>query len=281
MRCNALSVDVEDWYHDTTGRRVPASPEEIRAVGRRVDRNLGVLLEILARHETRATLFFLADIAREHPTLVRAANGLGHEIACHGLEHVAVRDRTPGDFAADVRTAREILEDVAGVPVLGFRAPYFLQPGDLWALDVLAENGFAYDSSYMPLRYFPGEVPRLAGGDGPTRLSNGLWEFPLPLSQLPSGHVLPAAAGGFSLRALPFWITRRYLGRFNAEVGPAVVYTHPWEVDPDSPKLAGTPRHVRWFNQVGRRRMQEKLDRLLSTFRFAPIREAFARELVG
>ena len=110
-------------------------------------------------------------------------------------------------------------------------------------------------------------------------MQNGLWEFPLPLSRLPSGHILPSAAGGFSLRALPFWITHRYLERFNTEVGRTVVYTHPWEIDPDSPKLPGTPGYVRWFNNVGRSRMRAKIDRLLSTFRFAPIREVFASEL--
>ena len=174
---------------------------------------------------------------------------------------------------------RSIIEDIAGVAVVGFRAPYFLQPSDLWALDVLAECGFHYDSSYMPLRYSPGPVPRLDAGGGAIRLASGLWEFPLPLSRLPSGHVLPCAAGGFSLRALPFWITQRYLARFNDEVGPTVVYTHPWEIDPESPKLPGTPRHVRWFNTLGRAHMPGKLERLLSAFRFAPIREVFAAEL--
>jgi len=276
---NALSIDVEDWYHDAARRAGPASAREIAAVGSRVERNVDALFDILQRHDTRATLFVLADVAREHPKLLRRATALGHEIACHGLAHQPVRERTPDELRGDVRTARAILEDVAGVAVAGFRAPYFLQPRDLWALDVLAESGFRYDSSYMPLRYLPGDVPRLDGDGGPVRMENGLWEFPLPLSRLPSGHVLPSAAGGFSLRALPFWITRRYLERFNAEVGPTVIYTHPWELDPDSPKLPGTPRYVRWFNTVGRTRMPDKLGRLLRTFQFAPIAEVFASEL--
>lgn len=276
---NAMSIDVEDWYHDSAGRPAPATREEIREVGPRVERNVEALFDILSRHDTRATLFVLADVAREHPALVRRGRDLGHEIACHGLAHVPVRDRSPDELRDDVATARGIIEDVAGVHVQGFRAPYFLQPPDLWALDVLAEAGFRYDSSYMPLRYFPGEVPRLGGNGGAIQMDNGLWEFPLPLSELPTGHVLPSAAGGFSLRGLPFWITRRYLRRFNDEVGRTVVYTHPWELDPDSPKLPGTPGYVRWFNAVGRRRMHHKLDQLLSAFRFAPIREVFAPEL--
>lgn len=276
---NALSIDVEDWYHDAARPAGPATSNEIAAVGTRVERNVDALLDLLAAHDTRATLFFLADVARDHPALVRRATDLGHEIACHGLAHRPVRDRTHQDLAEDVESARKMIEDVAGSTVAGFRAPYFLQPPDLWALDVLAEAGFRYDSSYMPLRYFPGDVPRLEGGGGAVRLENGLWEFPLPLSRLPSGHVLPSAAGGFSLRALPFWITELYLRRFNDEVGRTVLYTHPWEIDPDSPKLPGTPSYVRWFNNVGRSRMRAKIARLLRTFRFAPIAEVFGAEL--
>ncbi len=276
---NALSIDVEDWHHDATRPAGPATRAEIETVGSRVERNVEALFEILAAHDTRATLFFLADVARDQPGLVQQACTLGHEIACHGLAHRPVSGRTYDELRDDCLAARKTIEDIAGTAVLGFRAPYFLQPPDLWALDVLVESGFRYDSSYMPLRYFPGDVPRLDGAGGAVRLENGLWEFPLPLSRLPSGHVLPAAAGGFSLRALPFWITRRYLERFNTEVGPTVVYTHPWEIDPESPKLPGTPGYVRWFNNVGRSRMRGKIARLLSTFRFAPITEVFATEL--
>lgn len=278
---NALSIDVEDWYHDATRPAGAATAEEIAVVGPRVEKNVDALLGLLSQHESRATLFFLADVAREHPQLVRRATEQGHEIACHGLAHRPVRDRAPTELRHDVETARKTVEDVAGVEVLGFRAPYFIQPPDLWALDVLAEAGFQYDSSYMPLRYFPGNVPLLDKDGGAVRLENGLWEFPLPLSRLPSGHILPSAAGGFSLRALPFWITRLYLARFNDEVGKTVLYTHPWEIDPDSPKLPGTPGYVRWFNNVGRRGMRAKITRLLETFRFAPIRDVFREELDG
>jgi polysaccharide deacetylase family protein (PEP-CTERM system associated) len=277
---NALSVDVEDWYHDASRPAGEARPEEIAAVGARVERNVEVLLELFAEQRARATFFFLADVARALPGLVCEVARRGHEIACHGLAHRPISSRSPADVRGDIDTARAIVEDVAGVRVLGFRAPYFLHhPDDLWVLDVLGECGLRYDSSYMPIRYSPGPVPRLGGRGGPMRMPSGVWEFPLPLSRVPSGHVLPCAAGGFTLRALPFAITRRYLERFNREVGPAVVYTHPWEIDPDSPKLPGTPSHVRWFNTVGRSRMREKLSRLLGTFEFAPLAEVYAKEL--
>ncbi len=278
---NALTIDVEDWYHDESRGTGPAAPEEIAAVKPRVERNLTELLEILAATETRATLFYLADVAAQLKRLTREAAALGHEISCHGLRHLPVRQRSRADFRDDVRRARERIEDVVGASVRGFRAPCFVvDTSELWALDVLAECGFAYDSSWMPLR-FSGPVPTLGNGGGPVRLASGLWEFPLPLVRLATGHVLPLAAGGFVLRALPLAVMRRYLGRFNREVGPAVVYTHPWEIDPASPKLPGTRAHVRFFNGVGRRTMRAKLAQLTREVRFAPIATVFARELDG
>jgi len=170
----------------------------------------------------------------------------------------------------------------ARAPVRGFRAPCFVRdPAHLWALDAVAEAGFAYDSSWMPLRFDGGPVPLLGDGRGPVRLASGLWEFPLPLSRLPTGHLLPCAAGGFALRALPLSFLLRHLLRFNHEVGPAVVYTHPWEIDPASPKLPGTRAYVRFFNGVGRRGMRSKVERLTREVRFAPLATVFARELAG
>jgi polysaccharide deacetylase family protein (PEP-CTERM system associated) len=279
---NALTIDVEDWFHDATRKNGPAEPGEIAAVGARVERNLRVLLDLLAESETRATLFFLGEVARAEPALIRRAQAEGHEIACHGDRHLPVTARSPRELLDDVRRARDSIAEIAGVAPRGFRAPCFLRgPEGLWALDVIAAAGFAYDSSYMPLRYSPGPVPSLGAGRGPTRLANGLWEFPLPLSRIATGHVLPCAAGGFALRALPYGFMERHLARFNHEVGPAVVYTHPWEIDPGSPKLPGTPAIVRFFNGIGRRKVESKLRRLLKAFRFAPLSEVFAEELAS
>jgi hypothetical protein len=211
---------------------------------------------------------------------VRRAESEGHEIGCHGDQHLAVSRRSPHELLVDARRARESIAAITGIAPTGFRAPCFLRgPADAWALEVIAEAGFAYDSSYMPLRYWGGPAPLLGAGRGPVRLPSGLWEFPLPLSRLPTGHVLPCAAGGFALRALPLGFMERHLARFNREVGPAIVYTHPWEIDPGSPKLPGTPAAVRLFNRVGRHKVVEKLRRLLARHRFGPVAEVFADEL--
>jgi polysaccharide deacetylase family protein (PEP-CTERM system associated) len=273
-------VDVEDWYHDESRAAGRATAAEIAAGGARVERNLRRLLEIFAETGTRATFFFLADVAAQHASLTREVAALGHEIACHGLRHVPISERVPAEVSADVRRARAMIEDVVGSPVRGFRAPCFVREvKDLWLLDVLGEQGYAYDSSWMPLRYHPGEVPDLGNGAAPIRMPNGVWEFPLPLSRVVTGHFLPVAAGGFVLRALPLAFLRHHLERFNREVGPAVVYTHPWEIDPDSPKLPGTRGHVRFFNGVGRRTVAGKLARLLRVVRFAPLATVYAAEL--
>lgn len=279
---NALTVDVEDWYHDESRGSGPARPAEIERHGSRIEMNLRTILDILEESQVRATLFCVADLAGSHATLLREAASRGHEIASHGFRHLATTARTADELRDDIRRAKGDLENAIGSPVEGFRAPLFLRRREeLWVLDLLAEEGFAWDSSWMPLYYFPREPDYITPNGLPAKMPSGLWEFPLPLSRLPTGHTMPMAAGGFALRALPFHFTRKYLSRYNEERGAAIVYTHPWELDTDSPKLPGTPLYVRFWNGLGRRSMPAKLLRLTSEFSFAPIRETFAKELTA
>jgi polysaccharide deacetylase family protein (PEP-CTERM system associated) len=280
MVTNALTVDVEDWYHDESRAAGPARVEELAGLGPRIEANLERLLTLFQAAGARATLFVLGDVAARAPGLVRTAAALGHEIASHGWRHVPVTGRSPAELREDVRRARATLEDVIGAPVLGFRAPCFLRrPADLWALDAVAAEGYRYDSSYLPLTWWPPAAVPISPDLRPVRLPSGLWEFPLPLSRLPWGDVLSVPAGGFVLRALPLAVTRSALRRFNRTVGPGVVYTHPWELDPGSAKLPGTPGYVRFFNGFGRQWLPGKLERLLAEFRFAPLAEVYATEL--
>ncbi len=278
---HALSIDVEDWFHDSSRGPMPASAAEIARGGHRVAGNLQALLDLFARHQVRATLFVLADVARKNTGLMRAAHAAGHEIACHGLHHRRLPGVASAALTDELRQARHMVEDAAQVAVAGFRAPYFIDATQLPALDAVAAAGFRYDASFMPLRWSGRGDPRLSTLPGPVRLPCGLWEIPLPLERLPTGHVLPLAAGGFALRGLPYRFFRHYLDRHAAEQGPAVVYLHPWEIDPDSPKLPGTPLHVRCFNAIGRRHLAGRLDRLLGERRFAPIAKIFADTLAG
>ena len=277
---NALTIDVEDWYHDESRGSGPATDAEIALHGPRVEENLRRMLEIIEETDTRATLFCLASLAGKHPELLREAHARGHEIASHGTRHLPLGDRKPDEVREDLRRSRETLENLVGSPVAGFRAPFFLrEAADLWALDCVAEAGFQWDSSWLPLRYQPAAAEYITPEGLPGRLASGLWEFPLPLSQLPTGHTLPLAGGGFTLRALPFAVTAHFLQRYNRESGPAIVYTHPWEIDPKSPKLPGTPGYIRFFNRLGRQKMSSKLKRLCEQFSLTTIRDAHADKL--
>lgn len=275
---HALTVDVEEWFHDdwrpSWGTDWDHLPSTAAAD---VDR----LLAELDRAGARATCFVVGDLARRHPALVRRIAAAGHEIASHGYAHRRVGADDPvrrQAFADDVRGSLAVLADCVGAPILGYRAPYFLNAAhQLWAVDVLAEVGFRYDASWAPVRYLPWagrDIPR-----APYRHPCGLWEFPLPFAEAYGGWNLPYAGGGILLRLLPYRTIRRFMLRHEAAVGPAVVYTHPWELDPVARTLPGTPAYVRWWKRFGRHRTLPTFRRLLADFRFAPLRDVYADEL--
>ncbi len=272
---HALTVDVEEWFHDDwrpnrgiDWDQLPSTLEE------EIDR----LLALLDGAGARATFFVLGDVLRRHPTLVRRIADAGHEIGSHGFAHVKVALQTPAAFVDDVRRSRDVLADALGAAIAGYRAPYFISsPRQLWATDLLAELGFRYDAGYVPTRWMPYvgcEIPR-----APYRHRSGLWEFPLPFAEAFGGWNLPYAGGGPMLRFLPYRTIRRFLLKHEAEVGPAVVYLHPWELTMTPRALPQTPRHVRLWKRLGRWRTLPSLRQLLTEFHFASIREVYAGQL--
>ncbi len=274
---HALTVDVEEWFHDdwrpNRGVDWDALPSTVEAEVERV-------LELLDAAGARATFFVLGDVVRRSRAVVRTIAAGGHEIASHGYAHVKVAAQTRDEFTDDVRRARDLLEDALGAPIAGYRAPYFIQnPGELWAIDVLAALGLRYDAGYVPLRWMPyagRSAPR-----APFRHPSGVWEFPLPIAEAYGGWNLPYAGGGPMLRFLPYRTIHRFLVAHEAAVGSAVVYLHPWELAPVARALPGTPLHVRLWKRVGRARTLPSLQRLLADFSFAPIREVYAEQLAG
>jgi polysaccharide deacetylase family protein (PEP-CTERM system associated) len=260
---HAFSVDVEDWYHD--GGWLAAD-----SVGARVEANTMRLLELLGERGARATFFFVGDVAERHPALVRRVAAAGHEVGSHGFAHRHLRDLLWREFRDDAARSLAVLQDLLGAPVRGFRAPYFaLRAGVRWPLEVLAELGVGYDSSILPIDRPPGlelVCPRT-----PYRHHNGLWEVPVGILQLLHFWHLPLASGA-GLRMLPPRLMAQALGRFEREVGSAVFYLHPWEIDPESPTAPGLGR---WLLRVGRGRLIDRLDELLRSRRFVPICEAF------
>jgi polysaccharide deacetylase family protein (PEP-CTERM system associated) len=224
----------------------------------------------LADASVRGTFFILGWVAERQPALVRAIQGGGHEIACHGYWHRLIYRQTPEEFRADLRQAQDVLQDITGGPVRAYRAPSFsIIRRSLWALDILIEEGFAIDSSIYPTvhdRYglagAPPEPHRLV------RPAGELWEFPLPIYRR-LGYPLPVGGGGY-LRLYPYPCTRHGLQAINAEGRPFVVYLHPWELDPEQPRLA--PGRLRAFRHyVNLHRTERRLRALVRDFRFGTI----------
>jgi len=275
---HALTIDVEEWFHDDW--RVDRGVDWDRlpsTVATEVEQVLDLLA---AAGGVRATFFVLGDVARRQPDLVRRIAGAGHEIASHGDAHRRVATQRRAEFAADVRRSLEVLAQVVGAPVTGYRAPYFLTtPRELWAIEVLAELGVRYDASYMPLRWMPylgRGIPR-----APYRHPCGVWEFPLPFAEAFGGWNLPYAGGGTMLRFLPYATVRKFLLAHEMTIGPAVLYVHPWELQPELRALPDTPWYVRLWKRLGHRRTLPSLRRLLDEFRFAPVHEVYAEELAS
>jgi polysaccharide deacetylase family protein (PEP-CTERM system associated) len=272
---HALTIDVEEWFHDDWR---PDRGADWDALPSTVASDVALMLDLLGEAGARATFFVLGDVARRQPSLVKRIAAAGHEIASHGDAHrrVPTQDRT--QFASDVRNSLAILGDLVGSAISGYRAPYFLRrAADLWTIDVLAELGLRYDTSYAPVRWMPylgRSIPRV-----PYRHPCGVWEFPLPFAERFGGWNLPYAGGGPLLRFLPYGLIDHALRTHEETVGAAVVYCHPWELDAEARSLPGTPRHVRLWKRLGRSRTLPTLRRLLANFTFRSIREVYASEL--
>jgi polysaccharide deacetylase family protein (PEP-CTERM system associated) len=275
LRRNALSVDVEDWNQLVEWKLTGSMP----ACSDRVVRQTTQMLETLERYGVRATFFVLAHVARAFPALVRAIHDGGHEVASHGWSHVLVYRQTRDEFARETRAAKALLEDTIGAPITGYRAAEFsVTRASLWALDVLAEQGFRYDSSIFPIegrRYGIPDAPR-----APFRLTTAsgtdLVEVPLTVCEW-AGRQWPVGGGGY-FRLFPYTVTQRALARVNALGRPAVVYLHPYEFSREPLRVTGVPWRRRLagarytvFHNFNRQAYRRRFERLLADFEFGPI----------
>lgn len=270
---HCLTFDIEEHFQVSAF----ASPMQRRQWGQfesRVEKNTYKILEMLRAHNARATFFILGWIAERHPDLVRSIGAEGHEVASHGYEHELITAQTPDQFRIDVRKAKQILEEIVGKPVLGYRAPSFtIIEKTQWALSILVEEGYRYDSSIFPIvhdRYgMPGADPHsqlLPTSAGP------LWEIP-PSTVSIAGFRVPVAGGGY-FRLYPYPLLRYLLRMVEAEGQPLVMYLHPWEVDPHQPRMAG-PLLSRLRHYLNIHKTEGRLTRLLHDFHFASIRDVF------
>lgn len=278
-RRNALTVDVEDYFHVSAFEKV-LRPEDWDGLESRVEANTRRVLDMFGQLRQRATFFVLGWVAKRHPRLVKAIQADGHEIACHGFGHARIKFQSPGEFRRDVADAKALLEDITGGPVLGYRAPsYSITPRTAWALDILIEEGFAYDSSIFPIVHdlygFPGAPPhphriQRTGGE--------ILEFPpttLRLKVLKHSLALPISGGGY-LRLFPAWFVRWGLNRVNLrEEQPCVLYFHPWEIDPGQPRIrAGLKSRLRHYLNLDK--TEARLRVVFDGLDFAPMGQVLA-----
>lgn len=269
---NVVSVDVEDYFHAETFSSV-VDRARWDGYASRVEVNTRRLLELLGSLNVHGTFFVLGWVADRFPGLVRDIAAGGHELACHSYWHRLIYKLEPAEFREDTRRAKDVIEQVAGQPVYGYRAPtYSIIDRSIWALEVLAELGFQYDSSIYPIRHdrygMPG-APRV-----PFRFqtpSGPMTEFPITTFQL-AGHNMPVGGGGY-LRLLPQFYTHLGLRRVQKEGVPIVVYIHPWEVDPEQPTLpVSLSSRLRHYTNLSR--TFDRFQRVLQEGSYTSFRES-------
>ena len=266
---NALTVDLEDWYH-VCGAARDEEPAQWAACESRIGGSTERLLALLRGHGVRATFFVVGYIAEREPGLVRAIAREGHEVGLHGHLHRRIFEMSPAEFEEDLIRSQAAVSAAAGTDVVGYRAPeWSMRSHTLWALSVLRKRGILYDSSMVPLtRMGDRSFPR-----GPCRFSTPhgeIVEFPLTTVRC-FGESIPFS-GGFPLRLTPYFYIVSQIRRLNAAGNPGLVYVHPWEFDREQPRIAlpWSRRLMHYFNLAATPR---KLAGLLTHLRFAPIRE--------
>jgi polysaccharide deacetylase family protein (PEP-CTERM system associated) len=268
---NALSIDVEDYYQVSAFDSVVGF-EAWDDQPSRLEANVAKVLSVLAEEDVRATFFVLAWTAERFPGVVEKIHRAGHEIATHGYAHRLIYRQNPDGFRSDVQRSLDVIQGITGEELQGYRAPSFsIVEETLWAIDALQELGLRYDSSIFPARPlvhnrygFPGS-PR-----EPYQIREDFWEFPMSTFRF-LGRDFPVAGGGW-LRHYPYLVTRWGIRRINAAGRPVIAYVHPWELDPDQPRVNGS----RWRQFLHYRNLEKteaRLRALCQDFRFAPVRE--------
>jgi len=270
---NAMSVDVEDYFH-VAALASSIDRGQWDTMEYRAEASTRRLLDLFDQRGVRATFFVLGWVARRSPQLVREIHARGHEVASHGMSHELVFQQTPKVFRAETAEAKQLLEDAIGAPILGYRAStYSITRASLWALDILHDLGFAYDSSIFPVRHDVYGIPDAAPVPSliETPLGSRIVEFPMSATPV-LGFRVPISGGGY-FRLFPYGFTRWGLRKLNRALRrPFIFYVHPWEVDPDQPRVRTRLKSAfRHYTNLGR--TAARLGRLTEEFRFAPVRD--------
>jgi len=272
---NALTVDVEDYFQ-VSAFADSIDPDEWDKHPLRVENNTNRLLDLFDEYQVKATFFILGWVAERKPGLVTEIAKRGHEVACHGYSHQLVYEQPPDVFQQETIRAKAIIEDIIQQPVLGYRAAsYSITEKSQWALDILAECGFVYDSSIFPVRHDRYGMP-----DTPkhpyllkTEEGRSIVEFPLSTAKI-FNYRLPVAGGGY-FRLYPYWLSKAGLKQINNQQKPFIFYLHPWEVDPDQPRISAS-RFSRFRHYNNLDKCESRLRSLMTDFRFATTRDVLS-----
>ena len=268
---NALSFDVEDYFHVSNFESI-VSFDDWGKFESRVENNTRKILDVLDEAKVTATFFVLGWVAENFPKLVRQIADAKHEVGTHSYRHRLIYTLDPKEFRADLRRSIDLVEQSSGQKVLGHRAPSFsVTEQSLWAIDVMQEEGLRYDSSVFPIRHHRYGIP--GAPRAPYEIRSGFWEFPMATAKLGKSNV-PVAGGGY-FRLYPYAVTRWGMQQMNADRLPAMVYLHPWEFDPEQPRLpASMQARFRHYNNLGK--TAGRLRRLCQEFPFTTAQKVLA-----
>jgi len=274
---NALTVDVEDYFHVAAFAR-DIDAKDWPTLPARVEENTRRILDVLDEAGVSATFFVLGWVAERHPALIREIHRRKHEVACHGLNHKLIYEQSPAEFRTETLRSKQLLEDLVSAPVLGYRAAsYSITQASYWAVDIIAEAGFRYDSSIVPVHHDLYGLPTASAE--PHRLvterGSSIVEFP-PTTYNLFGRRIPVAGGGY-FRLYPYALTRFFLNKINrVQRRPFIFYLHPWEVDPDQPRIRTNLRsRFRHYTNLGK--TEPRLRRLIADFQFDTVRHVIER----
>lgn len=271
---NVLSFDVEDYFQ-VSGMEAIVSRDDWDKYPSRIEQNIQKVLEILGHRDVKATFFILGWIAERHRQLIKQIAELGHEIACHGYHHRLVYDMTTEELISDIKQTINLLEDITGQKIYGYRAPSFsLGIDDIEKFEAMTEFGLKYDTSLFPIKHFRyGKARSIPLGPFDIKKGDRLLmkEFPMTVVNF-LGKRIPAGGGGY-LRLYPNFFIRRNFKKVNAEGRPIIIYLHPWEFDPDQPRLKGAGFGNTLRHYLNLHKTQSKLEMVLQNFEFGTFLE--------
>jgi len=270
----AMSIDVEDWFQV---QNLGIEPSLWDSQERRVEQNVDRMLELLEQHGVKCTCFILGWIAERHGETIKRIADAGHEIASHGYNHQLIYEQSHDEFKEDIRSAKKLLEDLTGKEVVGYRAPCFSITD--WSIDILADEGYTYDSSAFPTvahdRY--GSLSDIKEGLVVQEIRDGFHEVCVSCLQI-FGKGLPWAGGGY-FRLLPYSIFRWGVRRILRNKQPYVFYIHPWEIDPGQPRVKGIGRQYAFRHYLNLHKCEERWSRLLADFQWMTVSDLLEQEL--